>query len=81
MRSYGAVRNFISFLDHIKAPLSDNTAELSGDITLDNVHFAYPGAVEETIRGVTLTIREGETIAVVGENGAGKSTLMRLILG
>lgn len=51
------------------------------DIFLDNVCFTYPNAVKPSIRNLTLTLREGETLAIVGENGSGKSTLTKLIMG
>jgi ATP-binding cassette subfamily B protein len=50
-------------------------------VTLHQVSFRYPGAEENAVEGVTLTIRPGESVALVGENGAGKSTLVRLIAG
>lgn len=50
-------------------------------VSLSNVHFRYPGAEQEAVRGVTLEIEPRETIAVVGENGAGKTTLVRLLAG
>lgn len=59
------------------------TAEADGlkGVKLTDVHFRYPGAAQEAVRGVTLEIRPKETIAVVGENGAGKTTLVRLMTG
>jgi len=52
-----------------------------GVIELREVTFAYPGADQPAVRDVTLTLRRGETIALVGENGSGKSTLARLLAG
>jgi len=47
-------------------------------ITIQSVSFAYPGAAEPAVREVTLEVRDGEVLAVVGANGSGKSTLGRL---
>jgi ATP-binding cassette subfamily B protein len=45
----------------------------------ENVGFRYPGSDRWAVRGVNLTVRPGERIALVGENGAGKTTLTKLL--
>ena len=53
-------------------------------LSLDNVSYSYPTDDEETkkaIDGVSLTVNDGEWIAIVGHNGSGKSTLAKLMIG
>ncbi len=53
----------------------------AASIELRDVWYRYDGAQEDTLKGVNLTIREGEKLALVGMNGAGKTTLIKLICG
>ncbi len=49
------------------------------EVELERVTFTYPGGDRPALRDISLRIRLGETVALVGENGAGKTTLVRLI--
>ena len=48
-------------------------------LELEHVSFAYPGASELALENVSLQLRPGQSLAVVGENGSGKTTLIKLI--
>lgn len=52
--------------------------KLKGDIVFDNVRFSYIKD-EEVLKGISLTVNSGQTIAIVGATGAGKSTIINLI--
>lgn len=52
-----------------------------GEIRLEDVSFCYPGEKAHTLKHISLTLRPGERLAVVGLNGAGKTTLVKLICG
>ena len=54
---------------------------LSGNIELNQVYFRYNENMPYVINGLSLKIRSGEYIAIVGTTGCGKSTLMRILLG
>lgn len=51
------------------------------ELRLEQVSFRYPGAEQDTIHKLDLTIHAGEKVAVVGLNGAGKTTLVKLLCG
>ncbi|MFF5082673.1 ABC transporter ATP-binding protein [Actinoplanes sp. NPDC000266] len=51
------------------------------EIALEKVTFRYPDADHPAVRDVSLTLRRGEVVALVGENGSGKSTLATLLAG
>ncbi|MBC8757655.1 ATP-binding cassette domain-containing protein [Kordia sp. YSTF-M3] len=63
-------------LQHIKNPLN-----LKGNVTFENVNFAYDSRLDiEVIKNISLNVKEGQQIALVGPSGSGKSTLSSLLL-
>lgn len=48
-------------------------------IVFENVNFQYGSTERQALKNISLTIRPGETIALVGENGSGKTTLVKLL--
>lgn len=54
---------------------------ISGGIEISNVSFRYHDGMPNVIDNLSLKIRPGQYIAIVGSTGCGKSTLMRLLLG
>lgn len=55
--------------------------KVEGGIEFKGVTFTYPGATETTLKNVSLTIKPGEKVAILGRVGSGKSTIARMILG
>jgi ATP-binding cassette subfamily B protein len=77
--------DFFSFLAIealVPAPAKPHSlpSRLDDGIEFDDVTFSYPGGTGPAVAGLSLRIRSGELIALVGENGAGKSTLVKLLL-
>ena len=71
-----------TFLDTENEMPDDGTLLVpnGGDIELKDVEFTYNGNEKPTINGISMSIKKGEKIALVGYNGAGKTTLIKLIL-
>jgi ATP-binding cassette, subfamily B, bacterial len=74
--------SFLAIEPLVPAPIQPRSApkSFSDGIEFDNITFSYPGGTEPALSGLSLRIRGGELIALVGENGAGKSTLVKLLL-
>ena len=77
-------KHFFDFLDlpeEASAESNDSACSLKNCIELKNVSFSYPNKDKKAIEDINLSIRKGETIALIGENGSGKTTLSKIILG
>jgi len=79
-----AAERIIEFLDESPGVPASPTAapfgRADGLVECDNVTFRYPGAARDAVRGVSLRVAPGRTLALVGPSGAGKSTLAKLLL-
>ena len=77
------VEDFWSFLDLAPTrPAAPAPAQLGpglSRLSVDRVSFTYPDAPSPALTDVSIDIRAGETVAIVGENGAGKTTLAKLL--
>ncbi|GGF99236.1 hypothetical protein GCM10010912_50020 [Paenibacillus albidus] len=75
------VENFLDFISEKNNPEKLMSKPQNYDIKLNNVSFIYPMTDKNALDNISLTIHNGQTLAIVGENGSGKTTLCRLIMG
>jgi ATP-binding cassette subfamily B protein len=78
------VEDFWSFLEETPPQMAgSSSSDLPSDglsrVSVSEVDFTYPESQVPALRGVSMEIRRGETVALVGENGAGKTTLAKLL--
>ena len=74
-----ALQRIDSVLDAAPVPVSRKPQHpQDGSVTLRDVHFSYDGKTD-VIRGVSMDIQPGQTVAFVGPSGGGKSTLANLV--
>lgn len=74
--------NLTEYLGHnVPEPTGHITEGLNPDdgIRFENVSFYYPGSTTPALDNISLHIRAGESLAIVGENGSGKTTLIKLL--
>lgn len=71
--------------EYLEHQVPESTGELTvgpkpeEGIRFENVSFSYPGASKPALDRITLHIKPGESLALVGENGSGKTTLIKLL--
>ena len=89
------VMQFASSLVHIKEFFSlenleqenreEETCEFTkgsgGELCFEEVSFTYPNSDKEVLHDISISVRSGEKIAIVGDNGSGKSTFISLLTG
>ena len=75
------LKGSVSVSKESAAESNDSACSLKSCIELKNVSFSYPNKDKKAIEDINLSIRKGETIALIGENGSGKTTLSKIILG
>ncbi len=74
----------VYFLFHTAPAFEDGAIEMpkldkGPEIQIKNMSFSYPNTEKQVFNNITLSIKSGEKIAIVGHNGAGKTTLVKLL--
>ncbi len=83
-KNYADIEKYFGLLDYeieVKDPENPiKMAHVEGKIELDNVTFKYKGRNNSTIRKISLDIKKGQSIALVGRSGSGKTTIAKLLM-
>lgn len=74
------IRKFLDYEPVIKDSAGASVPAEGSDIVLENVTFRYNEKSDPVINGISLRVKQGEKIAIVGYNGAGKTTLIKLLM-
>jgi ABC-type multidrug transport system fused ATPase/permease subunit len=75
------IREILNEPAEIHVPVQVNRPETQGHIRFEDVYFEYPSRPEmPVLKGITMDIRPGEKIALVGQSGSGKSTIASLLM-
>ena len=81
---YADIQKYFGILSYpiqIKDPENPIHKEIvRGEINFDNVSFSYKESKKNAISGIDLTIRESQSVALVGRSGSGKTTLIKLLM-
>jgi ABC-type multidrug transport system fused ATPase/permease subunit len=85
-KAVGAVERVFEILDEVPEAIdivepSAHVKRIEGNVTFENIGFTYPSRKEmQILKNISITVKKGETIAIVGPSGSGKSTLVALLL-
>lgn len=82
--AFSSLRRYLDYPEsyrHSEGLPTDALRQVPCALTLQKVSYRYPGAGQDTLHDLDLTLAPGEHLAVLGVNGAGKSTLARLLCG
>ncbi|MFI1304156.1 ABC transporter ATP-binding protein [Streptomyces sioyaensis] len=75
----GDYHDFLAEVRTLTTARGTATVTAPKEIRLDDVSYTYPNKTSPALHALSLTLRRGEVVALVGANGAGKSTLVRLL--
>ena len=74
------IRSFLAYEPRLKDDVGDSVPEGAGELKLEHVTFKYSESGRTVLDDISLTVKPGEHIAIVGYNGAGKTTLIKLLM-
>lgn len=73
-------RRFVNYKENIETHTGEESVPADSTLEIKNMSYKYDGSKDYTLKNISMTIKPGEKIAIVGENGAGKTTLIKLLM-
>ena len=74
------IRAFLDYKPNMELNVGETVPSNNAELSLKHVSFKYSEDADETLKDITLKVKPGEKIAIVGYNGAGKTTLIKLLM-
>ena len=74
------IRSFLAYEPRLRQDVGDPVPDGPGELLLDHVSFKYSDKGRTVLDDISLRVKPGEHIAIVGYNGAGKTTLIKLLM-
>lgn len=74
------IRTFLAYEPQIRHGIGCTVPKGAGELSLQHVSFRYTAEAPEILHDISLNVKAGEKIAIVGYNGAGKTTLIKLLM-
>ena len=74
------IRSFLAYEPRLKNDEGEDVPQGNGELKLEHVSFKYSESGRTVLDDISLTVKPGEHIAIVGYNGAGKTTLIKLLM-
>jgi len=80
-KNLGALENLNLYQDEVaQSEINQKEIVFEKEISLNDIHYAFPGQTKNTIEGISLAVKKGEKIGIVGSSGSGKTTLINILL-
>ncbi len=74
------IREFLAYEPVVEKAIGENVPAGIGGLSIKNVSFRYRDDMPNTLNNISLDVKPGEHVAIVGYNGAGKTTLIKLLM-
>ena len=74
------IRTFLAYEPRLKNDVGEEVPQGNGELKLEHLSFKYSETGRTVLDDISLTVKPGEHIAIVGYNGAGKTTLIKLLM-